>query len=189
MSAFRGQLRSLAQSALLAAGTLAGNNVFLPRDWPLNSTKMPAILLQTPTERKESRGKSGIPQFEAVTWLQVKCQLDGDDPGTVESNIETLADQVELALLGLAVGPPQIIDQIAAIETEMSLTAEGKRHIGEAILRFAVQYPEDYVPTAPDRLAEVDITLGHDAVAGDAVGELLETTGESIKVPLPGPDN
>lgn len=180
MSAFRGELRLLVQQALLAAGTLAGPNVFLPRDWPLNSAKMPALLLQTPRERKESRGRSGIPQYETTTWLEVRGQTNGEDPVQVETDLETLADQVELVMMGFVVGPPQQLEEIAAVETEFALSADGKRHLGEAVLRFALQYPESFVPSVPDNLLEVDITV-------EPTGAPLNVPGPTEKIVLPGP--
>lgn len=147
MSSRRGQLRTLAHDAIVAAGTLAGNSVFLPRDWPTNSNIMPAVLIQTPREGKRSRTEGGgIPSYNTTTFLELQCQVSSTVPGTVEDDLETLVDQIELAIMGLAIGPPQYLREISAVEYQMALSAEGATHIGQVTMTFACEYREDFQP-------------------------------------------
>lgn len=159
MSALRGQLRTLAHDALVTAATLAGANVFLPRDWPTNSATMPNISVQTPDEQKQSVGRNGPPQFTTTVWLQLRCQVAGTDAGQVESDLETLADQAELVIMGLVIVAPQFVQQVRETQYKFEVSAEGALHTGEAILLFAVEYRERFDAVLSDTLGGLDVTV------------------------------
>jgi hypothetical protein len=132
MSAIRPYLRALAQQGLLAAETIAGTNIFLPRTWPTNSAVMPNISIQTPREMKDdaTRG-NGFPHFVTVTWLQLRCQVMGTDAGQIEDDLETLVDQAEQAMMALiAVAPPAFTTPVSTAGT-----------VGSNVLTFAKTPP------------------------------------------------
>lgn len=165
MSALRGEIRTLAKQALLAAATVAGDNVFLPRDWPTSSGLMPAVLVQTPKERKDIRSIA-VPVSETVTWLELQCQAAGKDPGTVEDQLETLVDECEAVIFGLVVlaqdpgdggGARQLFRRIIETDYDMKLSSEGATHLGQASLKFAFQYNERFEPVLTDSLTTLDV--------------------------------
>lgn len=156
----RGALRQMAHDAIVAAATLAGNNVFLPRDWPTNSAKMPNVSIQTPREDKANRtGRNGPPFFRTTSWLQLRVQVSGGDPAQVESDLETLVDQVEAAVMGLIILPPQQFEQIVQGQYEMTLSAEADKHYGEAVLLFGFEYPERFAAVLTAELDGLDVTV------------------------------
>jgi hypothetical protein len=163
MSTLRGQLRILAQQLLLAADTLAGDNVFLPRDWPLNTDKTPAISLQTPRWRHADRTNGlGPPQFWSTVHLAVHCQISAPGgstgAGTVEENLETLAEQVETTLGQLIVGPPQLFRRLAEVTAEESFDSTGELHVGATDLTFAFEYSTGMDAVITDKLKSINIT-------------------------------
>lgn len=174
MSAMRGQLRQLAHDALVAAPTLAGNNVFLPRDWPTNSGTMPNISVQTPKEHKTPRsGRNGPPLFTTTCWLQLRCQVAANDPVTVETNLETLIDQAEAVVMGLLILPQvppgggaaqQLFQQILQGEYEIDLSSDGSQHTGVATLMYGFEYPERFAPTISADLDGLNIVAADGAV-------------------------
>lgn len=166
MTALRGQLRQLAHDALVAAGTLAGSNIFLPRDLPTAAATMPNVSIQTPrwSQDDQTNGNSG-PRFLTVIWLELRCQVQGANPAQVEADLETLSDEAELAMMGLIAGPPQLFRRIAQGNHELSLSSEGARHFGEAVLRFGFETTERFEPVITDTLSGLDVTV----VAGPAL--------------------
>ncbi len=174
MSALRGQLRDLAVNALLAAGTLAGTNVFRWRDTATTPATMPNVAVRTPREAKEDETDgNGPPRFTTTTWLECRCQVDNTDAVKAEADLETLVDQVEDVILGIVVGPPQYVKRVSAVDYEMELSSQGARHFGEAILRFGFEYRESYSPTLTASLKTVAITVA--PAASPAL--VLVTTG------------
>lgn len=143
----RSQLRQNAVNALLAANTLAGPNVFSPRDWPTYAGNYPALLVQTTKERKESNGRTGLPTFTTTTTLAVTGRLEAATATDAEMQLETLAEQIQSTIL-TNYSLISSIQQFVSVDTRIEVTAEGKRHIGEVQVEFDLEYFEAFDPAA-----------------------------------------
>lgn len=181
MATFRGNLRAAAQVILIEADTAAGTNVFLPRDWPYKAATLPAIALQTPRWTHADRTEGvGPPQFWSQVSLGVHCQVEapGNEAGAVavEDQLETLADQVELALCQLIVGPPQLFRRLVSIDGELAIDSSGESHVGAVDLLFIFEYANDIEPVITDRLTELRLAaIQRMTTGGHFGGEFLKT--------------
>lgn len=142
---YRAQLRDTAAAQLVAANTLAGANVFVPRDWPTNPGTYPAILVQAYREREDSRGHSQVPQFIAVARLSVVGRLQAGTAALAESQLDQFCEQIRLAVLTCQ-AILQNVSRIAYVETDMGVSAEGRQHIGEVQIDFGLEYSVDIDP-------------------------------------------
>lgn len=185
---YRANLRLIAVAALKSARTLAGQSVFSPRDWPTWSGNYPAILVQTPRERKESISKS-IPEFTTTVTMTVIGRLDGTDEGRVEADLETLCEQIEQAIL-TNYDLVRLTQQFSSVDTRMEVTNEGEKHIGEVQMDFAMEFFEAFEPVIADPLEQVNV---HVDLAGpfDATGAYPNPPFPDSVQPAPrtsGPD-
>lgn len=147
---YRNQLRDLAVQGLIAAQTLAGSNVFAPRDWPTNGSIYPSILVQAYRERKESRAKgSQLPQFIATVILSIegRLQVMGTEAaaGTAQSQLDTLIWQIESAVL-CNQSILQSINRVSFVDMDSGVTASGREHIAQVQLNFGLELPVDIDP-------------------------------------------
>jgi hypothetical protein len=167
---YRANLRTIAVDALKSAGTMARQSVFSPRDWPTFSGNYPAILVQTPRERKESIGR-GMPQFTVTATMSVIGRLDGTDAEYVETQLETLCEQIEQAIL-TNYDLVRLTQQFSAVDTRMEVSCEGEKHIGEVQMDFSMEFYQAFEPVIANALTEVDV---HVDLAGpfDAAGTYL----------------
>lgn len=164
----RATLRPSAVAALKLAGTLAGNSVYSPNDWPNDPNDYPGIVVRTPHERKENCApRNGPPAFFTTIILSVIGRISADTEVLAESQLETLSAQIEKALLT----NQQFINdngilQFSSVETAMDIRSESEYHIGETVTAFHIEVYQEYYPTldtagipiAPS-LTEVDITV------------------------------
>ena len=149
----RKQMRLLALQALIRAGTMAGDRVYEPRDWPTDPEFFPMLLVSTPRERKVPL-HAGQLSFTTTVGLVVVGRLLGSMAETAEDDLDLFSDQVMEALSldpDFNVG----IQQFAAIATQSVVTAEGKYHVGEFGMSFELTFYQSYGPTGPDL---IDIT-------------------------------
>ncbi|MGC0155029.1 hypothetical protein ACPRNU_21430 [Chromobacterium vaccinii] len=151
---YRTQLRSAVVAALQAANTLAGQKVYVPRDFPTTPPGMPLILVQTPMERKQGRGPLGAPQFLTTATVAVNARVAGATAGQVESLLDTLCDQIENAVL-TDYAVLRMAQQVLAVETEIEVTGQQREHLGEAWMRFDFEYPEVFEPSINQPLINV----------------------------------
>jgi hypothetical protein len=152
---YRANLRKIAVAALKSAGTMARQSVFSPQDWPTFSGNYPAILVQTPRERKESIGR-GMPQFTVTTTMSVIGRLDGTDAEYVETQLELLCEQIEQAIL-TNYDLVRLTQQFSAVDTRMEVSCEGEKHIGEVQIDFSLEFYQAFEPTFVDALTEADV--------------------------------
>jgi len=144
----RTQLRTAAVNALKSAATLAGNDVFSPEDWATWSGKYPLVIVRTPLERKTSRGRVGAPQFDSLITVTATGRVERTSEAAAESDLETLSEQIEAALLcnGKFIYDNEV-QQFAGVETHMTVTSEGKKHLGETVVAFHVEVFQVFEPT------------------------------------------
>lgn len=157
-------LRAAAVTAL-TGNTDAAENVFSPLDRPTWAGNYPVVFLQTPDESKESLGPNGAPQFTVTATLRViarvqENQQKGDaGAAAAELALETLQKQIEVALIN---NPALMVllEQIAFVRVEKSVTGEGEVHLGELKMDIGLQFyqgPEDFYPITGDALEEITV--------------------------------
>ncbi len=141
---YRVRVRDAIVAALKAAGTLAGESVFSPRDLETQDAALPVILVHMPLERKAFLGKGGVPRFQTTATIAVVGRLEGSDPMAVEAQAELLCDQIAEAVL---TGPVVLlVESFASVETQLVVSSEGEQHVGEAQLAFAIEFFEVFPP-------------------------------------------
>jgi hypothetical protein len=173
----RAQYRGLVARQLIAANTLASSRVYESRALPVGSEKLPAILLQTPRERKESVGR-GAPKFNTTFDLYVVARVEGMTYQVAEINIEIFTEQIELAILAnsATVNPLQ---QFSLVETETVIDGTGKTFLAEASILFRCELYQTYDPAMPDVLADIRVDV-HSAPGGP--------TTATVDIPFPAPE-
>ncbi|MDA8230151.1 MAG: hypothetical protein M0006_02310 [Magnetospirillum sp.] len=142
-------LRDAAVTALQAAGTLAGENVFSPRDWPTWNQQYPLLIVRTPEERAEAVApRTWPPQFTTVVTLQVEAQLDATSESAADANIRLLTDQVKAALLqnGQFIFNAEI-QAFPSWRVRLAVNEADRRHIGQAEISLDVELYQVYEPT------------------------------------------
>ncbi len=152
MTLYRVELREAAATALVAANTIAGANVFTARSLPIAPAGLPSIYLQVPTDRAESAGRSA-PGFTRVAYLVVRGRVAQGGPGQVETALDTLAEQIELALMCDA-GLQAMIQQVTEIQTEVKVSSETGDHLGEVRMLFGLEFTE-YFPVVGTPLTQI----------------------------------
>ncbi len=149
----------------LTGSTAAANNVFAPRDWPAQLGVMPILKVQSPTERKESLGRSGAQQFNVIATVRVignvTALASSGDAGAAAAMaaLRVLQRQIEVAIIN-SYDLTLRIQQIAFVEIQNRITSEGKQHVGELIMDFGLEFyqgPEDFAPPTISALEEMAI--------------------------------
>src|SRR5579872_2450516 len=85
--------------------TIAGQSVFMPRDWPVQQIDVPIIKISPPEEDKESTGRAGI-NFETTCTveliLEVSAKAESDDAAAAKvlTALAMFQREVELAVIG-----------------------------------------------------------------------------------------
>lgn len=149
-------LRGLVVTALRNANTLAGDRVFAPRDWPVTSKDMPALLVDDEREESQSRGNAGFPAFYTTATIMVGGKVEGLDEMAVKADLSTLRGQIKTAVL-TSYDIVRQVEQIAAVRSQVAVSAETKKHVGELRMEFAFTYPEDFEPAIGDELQGMDV--------------------------------
>lgn len=157
-------LQGLMVTALLGA-TGAGARVYAPRDWPTTADEMPILLVQSPSEHKQSLGRSGAPQFTVTATIRVVGRLtakaSAGDAGAAAalSAVGVLQRQIEIAVINNYDLERQI-QQISSVAVTNSVTTDAELHIAELVMDFALEFyqgPEDFAPIAATPLEELAI--------------------------------
>lgn len=156
-------LRGLVVTALRNANTLAGDRVFAPRDWPVASKDMPALLVDDEREESRSRGNAGFPAFHTTAFIVVDGRVESvasGDPdaalAAVKADLATLRSQIKAAVMA-SYDIVRQVEQIAAVRSQVAVSAESKKHVGELRMEFAFVYPEDFEPVITDELQGMDV--------------------------------
>jgi hypothetical protein len=153
----RQQLRLLVQSALIAANTMAGNRVFDWSDWPTAPELFPLLLVWAPRERRVNL-YPGTLCFNTTISIVVTGRLGGSMPGPVGVALENLSEQISAAIFET----PTVlhaVQQFNVVETQTTITSEGKQHVGEISMVFDMIVYQEYGPTTGDPLTDI-LTTG-----------------------------
>lgn len=157
----RRQIRLAALAAITGANLQnAGSPVAIdsPGDWTTPPEVLPAILLRAPGERKESKLR-GQPEFDTNITIEIEGRVQALTASDAQDAIEDLCLGIEQALL-TNYDLISIIQQVAAVETKIEITADGRVHIGGAMMHFVFECFESFDPfevVAPPALTTVQI--------------------------------
>src|SRR5574337_900841 len=121
----RRELRLALVQALTAA--VPGVTIKSPGDWPTAPANLPALLVSTADERKQSVNK-GLPEFTTTLSLVVDGRVQAATAEAAQDAIEQLAYQVENAVLTCwQLGTR--VQQFAGVHTRLEVTADGNQHL------------------------------------------------------------
>lgn len=141
-------LRALAVTALTGT-TLAGDNVFAPRDISTWQGDYPILIVTLSKGRGEGLGNVGPPKFDTTVTLRVVARVSypatEDDTGAalVYEDLETLSDQVLAAVIRY----PDIYSLISEYPFfEWEIVDVGKEdagnHLGEAVINIGLKWTQ-----------------------------------------------
>lgn len=144
----RRQLRLAALAAINGIKTAAGIvTVDSPGDWSTPPEAMPAVLLRNSRDRKDSVNK-GMPEFTTTITLEIEARVEAVDSSTAQDNIEALVYNIENALF-TDYNVISMIQQIASVDSEIEITADGRRHLGGVKMSIVFEMFEAFDPAAP----------------------------------------
>lgn len=141
-------LRALAVTALTGT-TLAGTNVFAPRDISTWQGDYPILIVTLSKGRGEGLGNVGPPKFDTTVTLRVVARVSHpatvNDTGAalVYQDLETLCDQV----LASVIRYPNIYSLISEYPFfEWEIVDVGKEdagnHLGEAVVNIGLKWTQ-----------------------------------------------
>ncbi len=148
MARARDTIRDNAVRALLEANTLAGERVYTPRTWPTQPVDLPAIIVRTPTQRRQSTGRHGPPQFMGEVMLTVTARVTASSEADADELVRVLAEQIETAILqnGQFLFDSDI-QSFPSTALELRVSAEARSITAEAHCSFACEVYEIFDPT------------------------------------------
>lgn len=189
------QLGDLIQKALKGK-TIAGDNVWQPRDYPATPALFPLIFVNSPKEHKQSQGPNA-PAYDVATTFRLVGRVKGKAPAgaltaaAVQTALGILQRQIERAVIN-DYDLFQKISQITTVDSEQMITAEGEQNVGEVTMDMVLEFyqgTEDFAPIPSNPIAE--IALYADLLD---VADLLGTYTPPFDYPVPaaprtqGPD-
>jgi hypothetical protein len=126
---------------------IQGVSILTPGDWPTPPEKLPALLVNIPTEQKQSINM-GMPEFTTTSSVIVQGQVMAATAEDAQDRIEDLAYRVENAVL-LGYWINRMVQQFVSVQTDVECTAEGGRQIAGFRMTFGLEMFESFDPTAP----------------------------------------
>ncbi len=122
---------------LLKNNTAAGSNVFEARVYPLDDTKLPALLVYTKQEAVEEQSISYPRTQQRALVIVVEAYVKAR--GNVDMETDFLALEAEKLI---AADPTLggLVKDITLDTTETQFSDDGERPIAVAILAFSVRY-------------------------------------------------
>lgn len=153
-------LRLVVQAVLEA---VTGVPVQSPGDWETPTINLPEIKLRSPGNRKASIARAGA-NFTTTVSLELQARVSADTAEGAQDAIEALAEKIEAAVLSL----PDLIalvQQVASVDTEMSVSADSRTHIGEIRMMLQCETFEEFDPR--DSFGDRFIDLQHVAINVD----------------------
>lgn len=171
--------------AALMGKTVAGDQIFAPRDWPTDPSLLPCILVQSPREKKEAVGQ-GVPQFNVFTTIRLVARvtaaaLPGD--GAAKACLLALGmiqRQIEVAVIN-SYDLMRAIKRIATVESVNGTKSESEYQLGELVMDFVLEFyqgPEAFFPIVGTPLHLIGIF-------GDLIN-VADPTGTYEGSPFPG---
>lgn len=149
----RRQVRLAALAALQGANL--GATIECPGDWTTPPDILPAILLRTPRDRKESIARSQ-PDFTTTVTLELEARIEASSAVAAQDAIEALGYNIEQALF-TSVGLIALLQQVASVDTETEISSDGRRHLGGIRMTIALELFEAFEPAPGIALTSIGI--------------------------------
>lgn len=159
-------LQGVVAQCILAGPTIAGANVFAPRDWPTKPDGMPIVLVQAPREEKVGQGRSGYAIFECIVTVRVigrvYAKAGAGEAGAIAAlaAVGQLKRQIEVAVIENALLRAAGVQAFAKVRSVADVKAEGEFHFGEVVMEFDLEFvqgPGDFHPIDADPMEEIRI--------------------------------
>ncbi|MGN6518657.1 MAG: hypothetical protein ACTHK2_04445 [Dokdonella sp.] len=131
--------------------TLTGLTVASPGVRPIAPREKPYCSLRTGLERKAS-GARAMPTFTTTTTLELSLFVAGSTDVDAQDQLEAWGQQVEQAVLA-APAFVQVLQQVAAITSEMRISDAGEAFEGELHMAIECETFEAFDPTVIDPAA------------------------------------
>lgn len=137
--------RQLRLAVLAALQSIPSVTVSSPGDWATPPAKLPAIQMRVARDRKESVGRT-MPQFTTTATIEIEARVEATTGEAAQDAIEALGYSIEQAVLTnySVVGMTQ---QVSSIDSEIEITAEGKKHLAGIKMSMAFEMFEAFDPT------------------------------------------
>lgn len=136
--------RQLRLAVMQALGPVC-SNVHSPGNWPTPADKLPALLVNVPTETKSSPGRNQV-QFTTTASLVIQGQATGATPEAAQDAVEALAYAVENAVLE-DYWVNAMLQQFTSVQTETEITSEGKQHLAGFRMTIGCEMFEVFDPS------------------------------------------
>jgi hypothetical protein len=183
MTLYRELIVDSVVSALIAANTPAGENVFAERDWPVTPVQMPSIMVKAPAERKESNVR-GASRFTSTATIVVLVRASGATSAAVSASLATLCGQIEQAILTDGSAVQNMVQQFTSVDTETRTSSEASTPIGESAISILAEYFEEFQvsPSAGVPLQQIGLQISQIGTDAPAIlaGSNIESPGAPI---------
>lgn len=160
---FRQTLRDTAIAMLKAANTLAGDQVSKEQAAPSPEAGLPLLAVYVPLEHKTSISEGGDPLFRAALTLHIEARVANADPVQVVTDLDTLVDQAQVALLSnpdfLRRRPGWWVEYVTEIVVRTEVDGSGETYIGKGLIALTITYRDEYKPMLPDELQRIVMTI------------------------------
>jgi hypothetical protein len=147
----RRQVRLAAVGALNGAAlTVNGVPVTVqsPGDWSVPPDVLPAVIVRTGNESKNSIVR-GPPEYTTTCTLEVKAIVESATGAQAQDDIEALWYAIEETLL-TDYSFTGMLQQVSGIDTVLEISAQGARHLGGIAGLFRCEYFEAFEWSEPD---------------------------------------
>lgn len=125
---------------------IPGVYIVSPGDWPTPPEKLPALLVNVPSEQKTSINR-GMPEFTTTASAVVQGQVIAGTAEEAQDRIEDLAYRVENAIL-MGCWIVRMVQQFVSVQTDIECTADGGRHLAGFRMTIGAEMFEAFDPTA-----------------------------------------
>lgn len=125
--------------------TIAQDQVYLPRDWPVQPSQNPIIKIAPPSEVKEGQGNAGI-NFETTCTVEVLLEVsrpaESGDVGAAKllTGLTIFQREVELAVIGdptiFGGEGPGLVERLKTVQTKIVLNDDASLHRGAMSMVF-----------------------------------------------------
>ncbi|WP_291785219.1 hypothetical protein [Luteibacter sp.] len=116
-----------------------------PGVWPTPSEKLPALLVNTPTEQK-SPNTTGQATFVTGSSVVIQGQVSRSTPEDALDAIEALAFAVENAVL-MDYWVTRTVQRFTSVQTDVEITSEGGPHLAGFRMTLVGEMFETFDPT------------------------------------------
>lgn len=159
-------LLDLSHAAVIAANTMAGDNIFRPGDWPTQPGQYPIGKMRLVKEDRISQGRSGPQSFTTTAHIQMSlavsepAQLDDAGATAAEAKLWAFKREVEIAIVN-SMPLATAIQQISMMRSQLQFLGQGGEHLAGVQMDIAFEYyegPENFAPVDADDIEEFDVT-------------------------------